>query len=219
MTTEPTSSFFSNLPAIISAAAQSTLGILALMIIALAVLAYIFFKGEGAKVKVAIFSMLFIGVAGFAAVVIRSANDQPKPKPIPGIVDQGPREDSSFTFRSGVDSIDYLFRNKMKEDNLFLSSVQHKCRIGIVCVLPGHYDHKRVSAGVYRYFYNPTNVKIIYDRDTVELEGISVPEMKKMSSPDKAAVEFRNNYWKFVKGNINPIYDAIKNVIKNRNGM
>lgn len=49
-----------NLPQIISAAAESHLGILALLSIALSVLAYFFFSSASEKVKVGIFTLLFL---------------------------------------------------------------------------------------------------------------------------------------------------------------
>lgn len=61
-----------NLPQIISAAAQSHLGILALLSIALSVLAYFFFSAASEKVKVGIFGMLFLGVMGFGFAMFRT---------------------------------------------------------------------------------------------------------------------------------------------------
>ena len=58
-----------NLPQIISAAAQSHLGILALLSIALSVLAYFFFSTSSEKVKVGIFALLFFGVTGFGVAM------------------------------------------------------------------------------------------------------------------------------------------------------
>jgi hypothetical protein len=58
-----------NLPAIIGAAAQSHLGMLALLSVALSVLAYFFFSGASEKVKVGIFVLLFFGVLGFGAAM------------------------------------------------------------------------------------------------------------------------------------------------------
>lgn len=62
-----------HLPQIITAAAQSYLGILALLSVALAVLAYFFFASASEKVKVGIFVLLFLGVAGFGAAMFRAA--------------------------------------------------------------------------------------------------------------------------------------------------
>lgn len=58
-----------NLPQIIGAAAQSHLGILALLSIALSVLAYFFFSTSSEKVKVGIFALLFFGVTGFGVAM------------------------------------------------------------------------------------------------------------------------------------------------------
>jgi len=60
-----------SLPALITAAAQSYLGILALLSIALSVLAYAFFATASEKVKVGIFVLLFVGVLGFGAAMFR----------------------------------------------------------------------------------------------------------------------------------------------------
>jgi ABC-type transport system involved in cytochrome bd biosynthesis fused ATPase/permease subunit len=59
------------LPEIITAAAQSYLGILALLSVSLAVLAYVFFAKASEKVKVAIFVLLFLGVIGFGVAMFR----------------------------------------------------------------------------------------------------------------------------------------------------
>ena len=66
-------SLTANLPEIIAAAAQSYLGILALLSVALSVLAYFFFASASEKVKVGIFVMLFLGVVGFSVAMFRSA--------------------------------------------------------------------------------------------------------------------------------------------------
>lgn len=62
-----------HLPQIISAAAQSQLGIMALLSVALAVLAWAFFAGASEKVRVGIFVLLFAGVAGFGVAMFRAA--------------------------------------------------------------------------------------------------------------------------------------------------
>ena len=56
---------FTGLPDVIKAAAQSQLGILALLVVALAVLAYVFFAKASEKIRVGIFVLLFAGVIGF----------------------------------------------------------------------------------------------------------------------------------------------------------
>jgi hypothetical protein len=66
------------LPEIITAAAQSYLGILALLSIALAVLAYFFFAKASEKVKVGIFVLLFVGVIAFGAAMFRASGGAPK---------------------------------------------------------------------------------------------------------------------------------------------
>ena len=59
------------LPEIITAAAQSPLGILALLSVALSVLAYYFFAKSSDKVKVGIFVLLFGGVFGFGGAIVK----------------------------------------------------------------------------------------------------------------------------------------------------
>jgi hypothetical protein len=61
-----------NLPQIIGAAAQSNLGILALLCIALSILAYLFFSTASQTVKVGIFVLLFGGVAFFTVAIYRT---------------------------------------------------------------------------------------------------------------------------------------------------
>jgi hypothetical protein len=65
------------LPEIITAAAQSYLGILALLSVALSVLAYFFFAKASEKVRVAIFVLLFLGVIAFGAAMFRASQDSP----------------------------------------------------------------------------------------------------------------------------------------------
>lgn len=69
------------LPEIITAAAQSYLGILALLSVALSVLAYFFFAKASEKVKVAIFVLLFLGVFGFGVAMFRVSHDSATPTP------------------------------------------------------------------------------------------------------------------------------------------
>lgn len=64
-----------HLPEIITAAAQSYLGILALLSVALSVLAYFFFAKASEKVKVGIFVLLFLGVIGFGGAMFRASGD------------------------------------------------------------------------------------------------------------------------------------------------
>lgn len=65
------------LPEVITAAAQSYLGILALLSVALSVLAYFFFAQASEKVKVGIFVLLFLGVLGFGGAMFRVSTDVP----------------------------------------------------------------------------------------------------------------------------------------------
>ncbi len=60
-----------SLPGIISAAAQSQLGILALLSVSLSLLAYFFFARASEKVRVGIFVLLFLGVLGFGGAMFR----------------------------------------------------------------------------------------------------------------------------------------------------
>jgi hypothetical protein len=61
------------LPQIITAAAQSTLGILALLVVALSALAYVFFARASEKARIGVFVLLFAGVAAFAVALMRAA--------------------------------------------------------------------------------------------------------------------------------------------------
>jgi hypothetical protein len=62
------------LPAIIGEAAKSPLGIFALMIISLAILGFFFFKEASEKTRIAIFSMLFVGVSVFGLSIVRTTS-------------------------------------------------------------------------------------------------------------------------------------------------
>jgi hypothetical protein len=69
------------LPEIITAAAQSYLGILALLSVALSLLAYFFFAKASEKVRVGIFVMLFVGVIAFGVAMFRVSHDSATPAP------------------------------------------------------------------------------------------------------------------------------------------
>lgn len=72
-----------SLPEIISAAAQSYLGILALLSVSLSVLAYFFFAKASEKVKVGIFVLLVLGVFGFGGAMFRVSTDASlSPQPV-----------------------------------------------------------------------------------------------------------------------------------------
>ena len=70
---------FKSLPDIIKAAAQSQLGILALLVVALSILAYVFFAKAAVKIRVGIFVLLFAGVIGFAAALFRASDGSAPP--------------------------------------------------------------------------------------------------------------------------------------------
>lgn len=72
---------FERLPEIITAAAQSHLGILALLSVALSVLAYFFFAKASEKVRVGIFVLLFLGVFGFGVAMFRESAPGPSSTP------------------------------------------------------------------------------------------------------------------------------------------
>jgi len=70
---------FKSLPDIIKAAAQSQLGILALLVVALSILAYVFFAKAAMKVRVGIFVLLFAGVIGFGVAMFRASDANAAP--------------------------------------------------------------------------------------------------------------------------------------------
>lgn len=68
---------FERLPEIITAAAQSYLGTLALLSLALSVLAYFFFAKASEKARLGIFVLLFLGVLGFGAALFQVSDGAP----------------------------------------------------------------------------------------------------------------------------------------------
>ena len=64
-------SLFKNMPEIISRSASSPLGILALMIIVLAILGFLLFRRASERSRILIFVMLLLGVAVLAGVIMR----------------------------------------------------------------------------------------------------------------------------------------------------
>jgi hypothetical protein len=68
-------------PEIIREAAQSPLGILALMILVIAVIALVFFRGTQVGVRLFVFLLLFGGVSMFGVAVIRVKGSTAQPVP------------------------------------------------------------------------------------------------------------------------------------------
>ena len=66
----PAGKLAEHVPAILRAAAESTLGMVGLMVVVLAVLAYLFFSREHAGVKVGIFVLLFLGASLYTYSVV-----------------------------------------------------------------------------------------------------------------------------------------------------
>jgi hypothetical protein len=65
---------FESAPNIIGEAAKSPLGIFALMVLALSVLGFVFFRRSSERTRTAIFILMFIGVASFGYATFRSAS-------------------------------------------------------------------------------------------------------------------------------------------------
>lgn len=93
---------FSNITQIISTAAQSQLGIFALLAIALSLLAYTFFSAASEIARIAIFTLLFLGVAAFGVAMFWA------PEPPSGI---HPASDS--TNNANVNAAERLLALKM----------------------------------------------------------------------------------------------------------
>jgi hypothetical protein len=67
---EPTA--IEHIPAIIEQAAKSPLGLFALMVIALSILGFVFFRGAAERTRIAMFVLLFVGVASFGVAAMRA---------------------------------------------------------------------------------------------------------------------------------------------------
>jgi hypothetical protein len=67
-----------DVPKVIQAAATSNLGVLSLLVLVLAFLAWRFFQGSGDKVKLAAFGLMFLGAFGFGAAMMMTG---PTPAP------------------------------------------------------------------------------------------------------------------------------------------
>jgi len=65
---------FESAPSIIAEAAKSPLGIFALMVFALSVLGFVFFRKSSERTRTAIFILMFLGVASFGYATFRSAS-------------------------------------------------------------------------------------------------------------------------------------------------
>ena len=97
-------------PNIIGQAAKSPLGIFALMIIALSVLGFFFFRQSSEHTRIAMFVLMFVGVASFGAATLRSTSNSVSTPPGNAVdvngswkakvrYSWGDTYDESFTFR------------------------------------------------------------------------------------------------------------------------
>jgi len=70
---------------VIKAAATSNLGVISLIVLVLAFLAWRFFQQSSDKVKLVAFATMFLGAAGFVTAVMLAGGDAPQaePKPLP----------------------------------------------------------------------------------------------------------------------------------------
>lgn len=69
--------FFENVPEIIGAAAKSPLGLFALMILVLAFLGFFFFREAAERTRIAMFVLMFVGVASFGVAIFRTTSHSP----------------------------------------------------------------------------------------------------------------------------------------------
>lgn len=74
-------------PEIIEQAAKSPLGIFALMIIALSILGFFFFRTSSERTRIAMFVLMFIGVASFGIATLRSSSQTLSPSEVPRSTD------------------------------------------------------------------------------------------------------------------------------------
>lgn len=68
-----------HVPSIIEQAAKSPLGLFALMVIALSVLGFVFFRDASERTRIAMFVLLFVGVASFGVAAMRVTPGEAKP--------------------------------------------------------------------------------------------------------------------------------------------
>lgn len=61
-------------PAILAEAAKSALGVFALMIMALSIIGFFFFRQSSERTRVWVFVLMFLGVASFGVAAVRSAS-------------------------------------------------------------------------------------------------------------------------------------------------
>jgi hypothetical protein len=74
-------SVIQHIPAIIEQAAKSPLGLFALMVIALSILGFVFFRDAAERTRIAMFVLLFVGVASFGVAAMRVSPDGSSAQP------------------------------------------------------------------------------------------------------------------------------------------
>ena len=129
---------FKSLPDIIKAAAQSQLGILALLVVALSILAYVFFAKATVDVRVGIFVLLFAGVLGFGVAVLRASDPKPPPALNSGATNGGlSKEARTLLMGAASDPSGYVLYEK------FGASVD--LHTNGVSLLTDKFDHRAVA--------------------------------------------------------------------------
>lgn len=130
---------FKSLPDIIKAAAQSQLGILALLVVALSILAYVFFAKATVNVRVGIFVLLFAGVIGFGVAMFRASDPNLPPASSAGAPKAGLSKEARTLLTSAAsDPGGYVLYEK------FGASVD--LHTNGVSLLTDKFDHRTVAA-------------------------------------------------------------------------
>jgi len=154
-----------NIPEIITAAAKSTLGIFALMIIAIAILAFYFFRKSKDNIKVLIFLAMLLGVGLFGYAIVRQTGDKTEGTPSAGFKPpEGWTLHQTIDVLAQQDGLSARYRNcdeealrriKVKSEDINATSKE-----AIIRLLPEH-----LKAGEPRVSYKVTKGDGFYEID------------------------------------------------------
>ena len=208
-------SIFENIPDIIRAAAENILGILALVIIAIAILAYIFFKKEKSRVKIIIFSSLLLVavILGYAVLRMTENGNGGNVKNPTNVKNDSipPNTDSTFLFESEWPDVNARFTEKLKSDGYKKAPGKPKYSIKLLSEPVEKVRHTSVNPMT--YYYNPSQVYIKINEQTPIGTGVIIPRTDRKPDSGLALIEFKNNCRKSIDENFETIYKAIKDEI------
>ena len=171
------------LPDVIKEAAKSQLGILALIILGIGTLAFLFFRDAPVAVRVAMFLVMFGGACAFARAVVREIPPTTTPPPAPVDVSgewegQGPTEAEDVRrhfqyvfFPPGNMTFSFVSKGNGLQGTLHLRKRHYRAFDTDYGLLEGRIEGQRVFFAVHSEFAVNDAPKVAIERFTGDVDG------------------------------------------------